>query len=141
MQFIDFTLSGYLIPIAEALTSLLPLPQGAAFDDSYIQRADAENLAKMIIAKRTTGVEPANEIRVHDLHRGPLPGGDNLFSPLNSNTSIPVGGVFAEEIGGDLGLATPNPNASPAQAEQDMARIESEMRQLQAAVDRIKSNT
>ena len=141
MQFIDFTLSGYIVPISEALTSLMPSPQAAAFDDSYIQRADAENMSKLIMAKRTAGVEVANEIRVQDLHRGPLKGGDDLFAPLNSNTSLPVGGVFAEEIGNDLGLKQPvaAPTA-PVPSQQNMAMMESNIRQLQEAVERL-SNT
>ena len=136
MQMVDFTMSGYIVAISEALTSLMPSPQGAAFDESFIQRADPENLSKLILAKRTAGVETADEIRVHDLRRGPLPGGDNLFSPLNSNTSLPVGGVFAEEVGDDLDLEAPNPNP-PASSEQNMARIKSNLRQLQEAVDRL----
>lgn len=135
MQMVDFSLSGYIVPISEVLTFLMPAPQSAAFDDSYIQRADAENLAKLIMAKRTAGVEVANEIRVHDLRRGPKPGGDDLFAPLNSNTSLPVGGVFAEEVGDDLGLTPPPAPAVPS--EQKMERIEAQLKQLQDAVERV----
>ena len=134
-QFVDMTMAGYIVPISEALSSLLPAPQFAAFDENFIQTADSENLAKLLMTKRTIGVETQNEIRVRNLHRGPLPNGDELMAPLNSNTSLPVGGVFAEEVGDDLGLSPPAPPAEPS--EQKMERLESQLRQLQEAVERV----
>lgn len=134
-QLQDYTMPGYIVPISEVLTSLIPSPQMVAFDDSIIARADAENMAKLIVAKRTAGSETQNEIRVHDHRRAPLPGGDDLFAPLNSNTSPPVGNVFAEEIGDDLGLQAPNPNAESQQ--DNAARFEQNLHYLVEAVERI----
>jgi hypothetical protein len=75
-------------------------------------RADAENLSRLIMAKRTTGVETLNEIRVHDLHKHPIEGGDDLLIPLNSNTSPAVGTVLADEAAQSEGLKIPAPAAA-----------------------------
>ena len=115
IQLEDFTLSGYVVPLNEAHSSLLPDDEYAAFDESMIRRADAENLSKLITAKRAVGVETQNEIRVHDLHKRPLPGGDELLIPLNSNTSPTVGTVLADEAAKEEGL--PAPSSAPAEQE------------------------
>jgi HK97 family phage portal protein len=109
MQMIDYSLSGYIVPLNEAFSSMLPETQFAALDDSLISRADPDSMAKLIMAKRTVGVETKNEIRVHDLKRPPKPGGDELLDPLNSNASPPVGGLFAEEGADELGIPKPTP--------------------------------
>ncbi len=140
MQFVDFTMSGYIVPIQEALSSLLPAGTSAAFDDSYIQRADAGSLSQLITAKRSTGVETQNEIRVHDLHRRPLKGGDELLVPLNSNASGQAGTLLQTEAGEiDPKLAPVPPAATPAPPEQKMARLEENMRRLQEAVENVSS--
>lgn len=110
-QLQDYTLSGYVVRLNEAYSSLLPKAQKAALDESFVARANAEDLAKEIMASRTTGTEPINEIRVHRLHRRPLPGGDDLFAPLNSNTSPAVGTVLADDLAKDEGI--PAPVAAP----------------------------
>lgn len=104
IQLVDFTLSGYVVRLEEAYSSLLPRGTNASFDDSAIARADATQVAQEIMAKRTTGVETQNEIRVRTLRRPPLKGGDDLLAPLNSNTSPPVGGLLAEEAAKQLNL-------------------------------------
>lgn len=107
-QMVDFTLSGYIVPLNEAYSSLQPDGTKALFDESLIQRADAENLAKLIMATRTVGAETQNEVRVNRLHKAPKPGGDVLDAPLNSNTSPALGTVFADEAAKADGLAAPS---------------------------------
>lgn len=113
MQLVDFTISGYIVPLDHAYSSLLPDGMSAALDESYIQRADAENMSKLIVAERTGTVKTPNEIRVKDFKLKPVEGGDDLFTPLNSNTSPPVGTVLADELAKDTGQ-TPPPAAPPA---------------------------
>ncbi len=138
MQFVDFTMSGYIVPIQEALSSLLPVGQYAAFDDSFIQRADASNLATLISAKRSTGVETQNEVRVHDLHRKPKPGGDELLVPLNSNASGQAGTLLQTEAGEiDPKLAPVPPALAPEPPEEKMARREENIHYLAEAIERL----
>ena len=115
-QMENFTISGYVVPLEEAYSSFLPAGQFAAFDESQIQRADSSALAALITATRTTGVETKNEIRVHNLKRRTLPGGDDLGSPLNSNTSPPVGTVLGDELAKEEGQ--PPPPAAPVGEDQ-----------------------
>lgn len=112
MQLVDFTISGYIVPLEEAYSSMLPSGVNCAFDESHIQRADAANLAHLILAERTAGIETINEIRVHERKRKPVEGGDDPFVPLNSNTSPPVGTVLADELAKDTGQ-TPPPATPP----------------------------
>ena len=120
IQLVDFTLSGYIVRLEQAYTSLLPRGKFAALDDTEIARADATQIAQEIMAKRTTGVETQNEIRVRTLKRNPRKGGDDLLAPLNSNTSPPVGGLLADEAAKQLGIPAPpaqgTPGAGPSTA-------------------------
>jgi HK97 family phage portal protein len=118
-QLVDFTLSGYVVRLNEAFSSLLPNSQFAQLNEEAITRANAEDLAKEIMANRTTGTETPNEIRVHKLHKRPLPGGDDLFTPLNSNTSPAVGTILANDLAKDEGI--PAPAAVPDDAGGDNA--------------------
>jgi HK97 family phage portal protein len=86
-QMVDYTLSGYVVRLEEAFSSLLPRGTFAAMDESAILRANAADLAAEITALRTTGVETPNEIRVNKLKLPPLPDGDDLVAPLASNVA------------------------------------------------------
>ncbi len=112
IQMTAFTLSGYIVRLNEAYSSLLPAGQFAALDEDKQITTDSASLARLIQMKRLAGVETANEIRVSTLHKKPLPGGENLISPLNSNASPNVGAVFAEEVSDADDL--PLPSAPPA---------------------------
>lgn len=104
-QLVDFTLSGYLVPMEEAISQkLLPRGSFAAFDLSTIQRANAADLSNEITALRSTGVETPNEIRLK-LGKAPKPGGDNLAAPLNSNIAPQQSASAAsqEDSAGDEG--------------------------------------
>jgi HK97 family phage portal protein len=113
-QLEDFTLSGYIVPLEEVHSSFLPSDQLAGFDEAQIRRADSTALAGLITATRTTAVKTPNEVRVHDLHMRPLPGGDDLGIPLNSNTSPPVGTILGDELAKSEGVPPP---AAPAPEE------------------------
>ena len=101
-QLVDFTLAGYIVPLEEAYSSLLPRGQYAAFNEQAILRANAADLAAEITALRTTGVESKNDIRVERLGKPPVAGGDDLDAPLNSNTS-PAAAVAAAQTEDDAG--------------------------------------
>ena len=104
-QMVDYTFSGYTVPIEEALSSLLPRGQYAAFDESKIMRANAADKAAWLTAVRSTAVETQNEYRVESLKKKPLPGGDTLGAPLNSNVSpgATAAGAQAEDNAGNTG--------------------------------------
>jgi HK97 family phage portal protein len=87
IQLIDFTLSGYITRIEEAMSSLLPTKQYAAFNTASIQRASYTDLAAYLTAVRTTTLMTPNELRSSALEMGPSedPVGDQLAAPLASN--------------------------------------------------------
>lgn len=115
-QMVNFTLSGYTTRLCEAFASLLPAPIHVAMDEEAIQRADPENMAKLIISKRQAGVETQNEIRVGMLRKPPIDGADDLNAPLTSNTSPPVGQVMADELAKAEGISAP---AAPEQPQEE----------------------
>lgn len=138
MQMVDFTMSGYIIPVQESLSSLMPPGEFAAFDESFIQRADPASLAGLITAERSAGVVTQNEVRVHDLRRKPKPGGDELLVPMNTNASGPAGTLLATEAGElDPKLAPAPLELPPEPPEQKMARMEDNIHYLQEAVERL----
>ena len=101
-QLIDFTLSGYVVPLEEAYSSLLPRGQQASFNEKALRRDNAADRAALLLAERTAGTLTQNEDRVSE-GRPPLPGGDDLSTPLNSNTSptAAVGGAQAGDSEGN----------------------------------------
>lgn len=111
-QLVDFTLSGYTVPLEEAHSFLLPRGQLAAFDESTILRANTADQARLVMADRTTGVRTINDIRVKTYGLPPVEGGDEPLTPLNSNATKPVGEVFAEEVADDLGEPMPTDPAA-----------------------------
>jgi HK97 family phage portal protein len=92
IQLVDFTLSGYIVRLEEAYSSLLPRGQFASFNTHAIQQANYTDRAAYITALRTVGVETQNEIRSNELSLGPIEGGDNINAPLNS-APAPGGGA------------------------------------------------
>lgn len=96
LQMVDYTMSGYVVRLDEAYSSLLPRGTFASLNEDTIIRANAKDLAALILSLRTAGVEMPNEIRVGKLKRAPVPGGDDLLAPLNSNRGVAVDQVFAE---------------------------------------------
>jgi HK97 family phage portal protein len=107
-QMVDFTLSGYTVPLAEAHGRLLPRGTDATFNEQAILRANAEDQAKKVMADRTATVRTPNEIRVDDYGLPPIPGGDDIAAPLASNTvpgaTEPMSGqseIVPDDGGGD----------------------------------------
>ncbi len=100
-QMVDFTLSGYIVPLEEAFGSLLPRGQSASFNEKAILRASAADQGALLTAERSTGVITQNEYRA-DHGRPPKPEGDTLAAPLNSNVSAAAttAGAEAEDSAG-----------------------------------------
>lgn len=113
IQMVAYTLSGYVIRLNEAYSSLLPAGVNAALDEEQLITTDSASLAKLIQMERLAGVKTANEIRVKTFQLPPAEGGDLLISPLNSNASPPVGAVDAELIEDAEDIAAP-PAPTPA---------------------------
>ena len=108
-QLVDFTLSGYVVRLDEAYSSLLPSGTDACLNERAILRADAAGRAAEMTAGRTTGADTVNDIRLGRMDP-PVPGGDDPFMPLNSNTSPPVAQVMATDLAkieGDPSPAAP----------------------------------
>lgn len=85
MQFLQWTLSGYTVPLEEAHGLLVPSDIKTAFDDSKLSRPDATSLAAEIMSLRQTQVATQNDIRVRKLQWPPIEGGDEILAPLASN--------------------------------------------------------
>lgn len=112
IQMVAFTLSGYIVRLNEAWSSLLPTATKAALDEEQLIVADAASMSKFVQMTRLTGVMTQNDLRVRMFKLAPKDGGDVLLAPLNSNTSPTVGAVFAEEVADDLGI----PDVAPTTA-------------------------
>jgi HK97 family phage portal protein len=113
-QMVDFTLSGYIVPLEEAHGRLLPRGTNADFDEKIILRANAADRAAEMIAARTVGTKTKNEIRIYDHDLPPVEGGDDLDAPLNSNTSPAVGLVDADVVAKQEGVTPPTTIPKPA---------------------------
>jgi HK97 family phage portal protein len=87
MRFLQHTLSGYLVPLQEALSGLLPKVRKAAFDESKLSRPNASALAEEITALRQTQAASVNDIRTRKLGWAPVDGGDDVMAPLASNVA------------------------------------------------------
>lgn len=89
MRMLLYTLSGYIVPIEQALSALLPAGMFATFMEDGLSRPDSQFLAQEIMALRQTQVMTPNEIRARKLHLGPLPDpmADQAIAPLASNTA------------------------------------------------------
>jgi len=86
-DFLQNCLSGYIVPLEEAMTSLLPVGIGAAWDEGKLTRPNAMAQADRITALRTSNVMSINEIRSRELGLCPVEGGDEVLAPLASNVS------------------------------------------------------
>ncbi len=115
-QLVDFTLSGYIVPLEEAHGRLLPHTTFADFNESVILRANAADKAKEMVAARTVGGKTQNEVRIYDLDLPPVNSlrSDDLDAPLNTNTTPAVGLVESEVLADeeDVEPPTTDPGAS-----------------------------
>jgi HK97 family phage portal protein len=89
MMFLQYSLSGYLIPLEEAYSSLIPTDVSAAFDTSKFAESEDTALAAKIMALRNTQSMTVNDIRTRFLALPPLddPQADDAFAPLASNVA------------------------------------------------------
>lgn len=89
IAFLQHTLSGYMVPIEQGISSLLPPGVMAMFDDSALARPDAQFLAQEIQALRMTQAATVNDIRVRKLHWPPLDdeAADQAMAPLAANVA------------------------------------------------------
>jgi HK97 family phage portal protein len=87
MRFLQHTLSGYLVPLEEAYSGLLPKARKAAFDEGKLARPNAAALAEEIMALRQTQVGSINDVRTRKLGWAPVEGGDDVVAPLASNVA------------------------------------------------------
>jgi HK97 family phage portal protein len=105
-QMQDYTLSGYVVPLEEAHSSLTPRGHHAHFDQTHVTRSSDADKAALITAERTAAVKTSNDLRA-DSWLPPVEGGDNIAQPLNSNMApAPDPGQQAESednAGGNAG--------------------------------------
>lgn len=104
MRFLQHTLSGYLVPLEEALSGLLPKEKKAAFDEGKLSRPNAAALSEEITAFRGSQVASINDIRTRKLGWAPVDGGDEVMAPLASNVSpeqTKVNGSESEKVEDD----------------------------------------
>jgi hypothetical protein len=87
MLFVQNTLSGYLVPIEEAFSLLLPDGQFAAFSEEKLTRPNVQMLSAEIMSLRNTQTASVNDTRVRLKGWAPVPGGDDVMAPLASNVS------------------------------------------------------
>jgi hypothetical protein len=83
----QWTLSGYITPLEQVLSSLLPGKTSVAFDRTQLLQADAQSFAMLILNLRQTNAMSINEIRTRYLNLAPVPGGDEIIAPLASNVA------------------------------------------------------
>lgn len=89
LLFMRATLSGFIVPLNEAFSSLLPRAQSAMLNTRPLLRGNAADMAKEVQALRTSTVMTENEIRRDYYDLPPIAGGDNLHAPLASNIATP----------------------------------------------------
>ena len=98
---LDFTISGYSIPIQEAFTQVTPRGQFVGIDYTSLLRSNSLDNARTTLANRTAGTTTPNEERRVD-GLPPLPGGDDIHTPLNSNApAVGPSGAPEGEAGGE----------------------------------------
>lgn len=87
ISFLQDTLSGYLVPLEEAFSGLLPQGVRAAFAEHQLARPDAQFLSQLVLALRTSQAASINDVRTRYLGWGPVEGGDAIMAPLASNVA------------------------------------------------------
>jgi HK97 family phage portal protein len=90
---VDFTLSGYRVPIEEAFSSIIPKGQFAAVNERRLLRANSMDQSKVTLANRTAvKTTPNEERRATTLPPLDTPAADSITTPLNSNMPPPATG-------------------------------------------------
>jgi HK97 family phage portal protein len=88
-RFLQYTLSGYMVPLEEAHSGLLPVGVKAAFNENALSRPDAQFLSQLIMALRQAQVASIDELRTRYMGLGPTADGSgaSVIAPLASNTA------------------------------------------------------
>jgi len=81
------TLSGYIVPLEEVYSALLPAGQFACFDEQQLSKPDAQFQAIKIQALRMTQAASINDVRTRELGWAPVDGGDDVIAPFASNVA------------------------------------------------------
>ena len=142
MQFLQWTLSGYLIPIEEAFSRLLPAGMKAAFNEHKLAMPDSQMLAQEIMALRQTQVMTINDIRVDRLGLPPKsdPAADEIIAPMASNTAPdqtvpqPFGAPGESTKPGATAPATPGAPAGASPAAKPESKSLEALDRLETAV-------
>lgn len=82
----DVTYAAYVTPMEEAFSDLLPTTLKAAWPSTLVQ-PNMLNLSQALQFLRQAQLMTQNEMREAYLGLGPLPGGDELMTPLASNVA------------------------------------------------------
>lgn len=97
--FLKYTLQGYITPLEEAFSYLLPAKQNAMFLTERFVQPDAQSMAAFIQAIRTGNVASANDVRTRYFGWAPSEedNADLVMTPLASNQAAaaqpPAGGT------------------------------------------------
>lgn len=92
------TLSGYTVPLEEVVSALVPGDDVfAGFNESMLNRPDAQFLAQEIQALRMTQAATINDVRVRKLGWAPVEGGDEVLAPFASNVAPGQTGTQAKQ--------------------------------------------
>lgn len=83
LSFLRYTMGAWLGVFEDAWTAMLPRGQSARFDTTELQRTDTAGRFSSWTQARTGSVMTINEIRGRE-NLPPVPGGDDIFAPLNS---------------------------------------------------------
>ena len=88
-KFLQHTLSGYTVPLEEAHSGLLQNGVQACFNETALQKPDAQFLAQLVMAIRQSQTMSIDELRARYYGLGPLPDGSGktALAPLASNTA------------------------------------------------------
>ena len=87
MRFLQHTLSGYMVPLEEAHSGLLPKGVKAAFNEQALMQPDAQSLAMLVMNLRQSQTASVNDLRTRYLGWAPVDGGDDPIAPLASNVA------------------------------------------------------
>jgi HK97 family phage portal protein len=96
-RMVIWTLSGYIDPLEQIYSALIPGQIKVAFDRTQILQTDAQSFAMLLLNMRQTNAVSINEIRTRYLGLAPVEGGDEVIAPLASNTAPEQTGDSGDE--------------------------------------------
>lgn len=87
MRFTAHTLSGFITPIAQALSMMLPQGVKCRLREEELTQPNSTAMAELMQAMRNTQAASVNDVRTRLLGWAPVDGGDDPLAPLASNTA------------------------------------------------------